>query len=301
MPRPKAVKKYVRRSMWYNDNNICQLAPFWLREGNVLEIKKEYYNYWSQNDNIELLEAAGFTCICVDQLSGGFPPDTFSSDLPEWYWKVYKTCGDRADASRWYHLLPDTILASPEKLKAMESSLKVPTDGWFVKTSSCSTKHDFLPTPVFTVDQALAQLHASPKASKALARGASVMLRPWIREISQNCEIRVFVKEGVVVGVSQQFCYSVVPFLNMLDADDVINAAQQCYNKIAAGLKPKHGFQDECTFDAYINADMDIELIEINSGMFGWGPAGSSLFAWLRRPLPGIGDPPEFLLVEGEF
>lgn len=295
----RAVKRTVRPGQWINDNNICQMAPFWYNSDlKVLEIINKFHAYWSQNDTIELLEKQGFKCVSVDQLSGGFPPDTFSSDLPDWYWEVYKTCCDRADASRWHHLLPDTILATLDELKKLE--IIPPKHGWFVKTSLCSTKHDFPPTPVFSVEEAIAQLMASPKASKFLAKGAKILLRPWIKDISKDNEVRVFVREGKVVGVSQQHCYSSNnALLNMLDADTIIDAAQRCYGQIAAGLPEKYGFQDECTFDGYIDSDTNIQLIEINSGMFGWGPAGSSLFAWLRRPPPGIGEPPVFLLVGG--
>lgn len=298
-PRLPAIKKFVSHRLFHNnDNNICQLAPYWLREGtdNVLEVKNEFFKYWTQNDTVELLTAAGFNCIGVDQLSGGFPPDTFNSDLPEWYWKVYQIISNRADASRWYHILPDTVLGTAEQLLSM--NLVPPDDGWFVKTSRCSTKHDFLPTPVFSVQQAIDQLRSSPKASKALSQGASIMLRPWLKEINKECEVRVFVREGIVVGVSQQFCYSVLSFLSMLDADEVINAAQQCYDDIASKLPQKHGFQDECTFDAYIKPDGKIAPVEINGGGFGNGPPGASLFSWTHRPPPAINEPPMFLIAE---
>ena len=42
------------------------------------------------------------------------------------------------------------------------------------------------------------------------------------------------------------------------------------------------------------------KLIEINSEMFGWGPAGSSLFSWIYNPPPQHDEPPKFMIV-GRF
>lgn len=88
--------------------------------------------------------------------------------------------------------------------------------------------------------------------------------------------------------------------LNLIGTEDMIGAAQACYDRISAGLGIQSGFQDECTFDAYITTDSEgdvsMHLIEINSGMFGWGPAGSSLFSWTQNPPPQVDETPVYVL-----
>jgi hypothetical protein len=71
-----------------------------------------------------------------------------------------------------------------------------------------------------------------------------------------------------------------------------------CYDDIASKLPQKHGFQDECTFGAYIKPDGKIAPVEINGGGFGNGPPGASLFSWTHRPPPAINEPPMFLIAE---
>lgn len=311
------IKKfaYIQRMNCYNDNNICNLAPFWYNEG-VLEIRKNVFKYWSMNDTVQRLTDEGFICSPVDSLSGSFEPNVFNSDIPEWYWKVYRSCFLRADAKRWYHLIPNAFIVDvPEDIREdVVSHRKLLTeligshpnfhkqspDGWFVKTTRCSTKHDFKPIPVCSAEDAVEHLLNSHNVLRAIKEGANLLFRPWIREITPNCELRVFVREGKVTGVSQQFCYNMVPVLAMIQAKDMIEAAQRCYNMIANKLPIKHGFQDECTFDSYIttndDGEVDMHLIEINSGMFGWGPAGSSLFSWVYNPPPQLDEPAVYLV-----
>lgn len=305
---------YIQRLLWYNDNNICYLAPFWYN-GATLEIKTHFYNYWNSNDTIKRLEKNGFKCVRVDKTSGSFDSLTFNSDIPDWYWKVYHICLQRSDASQWYHLIPNAhIVYIPDLMRYsiireelikivqlnMDSYDSIPDNGWFVKTTKCSTKHDFKPYPVFTATEAVCQILDSKTSVKAIRNGANIMFRPWIKEISPNNEVRVFVREEKVVAVSQQYCYNILPMLNMINERDMIVAAQKCYDKISIGLSQEHGFQDECTFDAYITFDnegyVNMHLIEINSGMFGWGPAGSALFSWTHNPPPGVTDPAIYII-----
>jgi len=311
------VKKYayIQRLSWYNDCNICCLSPFWYN-GHALEIKTHFYNYWNTNDTIKRLEEEGFKCVPVDNTSGRFNSSTFESDIPDWYWKVYRACLKRADASRWYHLVPNAhIVIIPDTFRKDEilrdelvqivqaqfdMSSSISKSGWFVKTTRCSTKHNFKPQPVFTAKEAIDHLLDSTEVVRAIREGANLMFRPWINEISQNNEVRVFVREEKVVAVSQQYCYDLVPMLNMIDAKDMITAAQRCYDDISSGLPQEHGFQDECTFDSYITTDgegnVHMHLIEINSSMFGWGPAGASLFSWTHNPPPSVGEPAIYMV-----
>lgn len=306
---------YIKRMSWYNDSNIYSLAPFW-HNGDYLEVKRHYYDYWKQNDSLDILESLGFDVRPVDVLSGSFPSYIVRSELPEWYFKIYTAFLKRADAKNWFHLVDDAFIVSiPDELRdnikdhrkevtdLIDHEMKTretPEDGWFVKSTRCSTKHDHSPQPVSCASSAMTHLLSSPEVCNSIIKGNDILVRPWIKDINPNCEVRVFVREGVVTGVSQQFCYDFVPMLSWINEKDIVNSAQRLYDFIDSNLDPKKSFRDECTFDSYISTDeegeVDMHLIEINSGMFGWGPAGASLFSWGQNPPPQKDEAPVFIV-----
>lgn len=177
-------------------------------------------------------------------------------------------------------------------------------DGWFVKCGTCSTKHAYPPAPQHTGEEATSHLLGAKPVIHALARGTAecVMIRPWDSRVSDTNEVRVFARQGRVTGVSQQACYAEsMPLLGMLSARDVISAAQVCFDRLQAGLPVRHRFGFECTFDAFLVVDdggVRMELIEINSEAFGWGPAGASLFHWETDPPPRPDQAPVFYLTD---
>lgn len=319
-----AIKEfvYIQSNIYYNDNNIPYLAPFWSEDGRTLEIEEAQYDAWMKSDAMDLLTTE-FSVVRAKTVKK-FPKDTLGADLPDWYYKVYNAILSRAYAERWYHLIPDAIVveipsqnpdsdatkAHPELAKKIqqamnESGLK-PENGWFAKCSTCSTKHDYPPNPIFTGAEAVQHLYGSDEVIRAIHSGKAthIMLRPWLEEIERNNELRVFVRQGKVVGASQQACYGACAILTMFDENSVINACQRCFDDFNQKLPVKNRFDYECTFDAYISTDNEanviVNLIEINSEMFGWGPAGASLFSWIYNPPPQPDEPPKFLIV-GRF
>eukprot|EP00051_Salpingoeca_urceolata_P001668 m.42938 g.42938 ORF g.42938 m.42938 type:complete len:397 (-) comp11601_c0_seq1:44-1234(-) len=196
--------------------------------------------------------------------------------------------------------------APPSSSEDTPDSTPAPTTrcrGFFVKCGSCSTKHSFPPEPVFTGAQAVRHLTAAPNVRRAFRRGTGqcVLLRPWLDGVGESVELRVFVRDTRVVGVSQQACYSIVPVIHLLDPEEVVAACQALWDRTASRLAPEHRFDYQCTFDAYLvtdpdTADLSARLIEINGEGFGWGAAGASLFHWVHRPPPQPNQEPVFVI-----
>lgn len=319
MSQPKAIKEFVyyKYTTYYNDNNISYLAPFWSEDGKVLDIEEGQYDAWNETDSLDMLKEK-FDIINRVKEVKHFSKDILYGDLPDWYYTVYNTILSRSTADRWFHLIdggfvipiPKTDEDKVDRTKlskdiqlALDAIKDKPVDGWFVKSSTCSTKHNYPPEPVFSGTEAAMHLLGSNQVNLSISQGKSkhVLLRPWLKKIENNNELRVFVRKGRVVGASQQACYSVCAILNLFNEQDVIDGCQKCYDDFNSKLPEKHRFNYECTFDAYLSTKDDgevyVNLIEINSEMFGWGPAGASLFSWIYNPPPQHDEPPKFLIV----
>lgn len=314
----KATKEfvYIQSNIYYNDNNIPYLAPFWSEDGKTLELEAEQYDAWCQTDAMKLLSSQFDNIVKVKEVKH-LPKDMLIAEAPDWYFKVYNTILSRAYAERWFQLIPDAIVVpipfnndttDTTKLahdiqEAIDKSGIKSEGGWFIKCSTCSTKHNYPPDPVFSGAEAVTHLMGSSQVLLAIEQGKAthVMLRPWLPDIEKNNELRVFVRKGKVVGASQQACYGTCAILTMFNEDDVINGCQKCYEDFNKKLPESHQFNYECTFDAFISTDsegeVDVNLIEINSEMFGWGPAGASLFSWIYNPPPQPDESPKFMIV----
>jgi hypothetical protein len=319
----KARKEFVniKRDTWYNDNNIASLAPFrYDDETETLWIHIDQYIAWSRSGIIDLIKnkyPLTKSLVPGSVMLSGLDNTTSFGDQPDWYRYVYWIAMTASNPKYWYEAVPRAhvipahyseehrfgpgleLMHSIQRLIDQDPDQKAV--GWFVKCTTCSTKANFAPAPVYSGAEAVCQLLDSDKVTNAflLGRADNILLRPWDPRINDDNEIRVFVRNGIVTGVSQQACYSLVTILPMLDADDVIKACQLLYQNIYRIYK-KLWYQ--CTFDAFITTDTDgnleAHLIEINSDSFGWGPAGASLFSWLYRPPPLVDEPAMYLLAQ---
>lgn len=303
---------YIERDRDYNDCNVHTMAPFNL-SGRTLLVELPQYEAWAKTDALDLLRAHFPDIQAVDPSS----LSKLGAVLPDWYWLVYYTILGRSTPKHWYHLVSGAKIIDCN-LNDKEGHLQVAQmiqdamdehpehlecDGWFIKSGACSTKKDYKPVPVHSGTEAVEHLSGSQSVLRAFERGHTdcLLLRPWDNSISSNNEVRVFVRNGKVVGVSQQACYTpFVYMLNILKAVDVIDACQREYDRVQAGISKRHRMYYECTFDAYLiiddKGDVSCHLIEINSEAFGWGPAGSSLFSWTDRPPPQTDEAPLYLV-----
>ena len=304
---------YTQENIYFNDKNLEYLAPFWSDDGETLLILEEQYDGWSKTDALELLQKE-FKKIEKVKTVKHLSKNILESEKPGWYYKVYNTILKRTEVNRWFHLIDKSMIVPIDNnlsnlAKNIEEALdKVnedkSVDGWFVKSGSCSTKHDYPPEPVFSGIEAAQHLLGSTNVINSIKNDRTdyVLIKPWIKEVNDLNEIRVFVRENRVVGVSQQACYSGYSMiLKLLDAKEVIDSAQKCYDDFNSKLENKYKFNYECTFDAYISTDTNtgditVHLIEINGEMFGWGPSGASLFSWVFNPPPKVNEAAKFLV-----
>lgn len=313
----KVIKEfvYIQSNIYYNDNNFPYMAPFWSDDGKTLQIEEAQYDEWAKTDAIKLLMTKFENIVKVKEVKH------FDSDvrmrggdkLPDWYYDVYNTIWSRACAERWYQLIPDNIIVpvpsdhdNSKLAKDIQDELNKinpqPKNGWFAKCSTCSTKHDYPIEPVFSGVETIQHLMGSYEVKSDITSGKAkyIVLRPWLDEIEKNNELRVFVRQNKVVGASQQACYSACAILSLFDENEVIEACQKCYDDFNNALSEEYRFNYECTFDAYISTNDDakiiVKLIEINGEMFGWGPAGASLFSWQYNPPPKSDEPPKFMI-----
>lgn len=312
--------KYIGagRACFHNNNNLPDLAPLeYDKETDTLWVEGGQYDAWALTDALEMLDFKHIKRL--DRPAKKLDARTFC-DAPEWFHRVYAPINARSNAIRWWSetIKKDGIIplteeqsitlagdeASPKTIHArrwlklyiqeiMDAHPDVAQkDGWFVKCGACSTKHQYPVEPVFSGAEAVTHLLGADPIRSALSKGLALCfaIRPWVPAISHNNEFRVFVRQGKVTGISQQACYShVVNVVALFKPEDVIEAAQKCFDDFTAKLEPRHRLVYECTFDAYLECPDEvpiIHLIEINAEAFGWGPAGSSLFDWRTDPPP---------------
>ncbi len=152
----------------------------------------------------------------------------------------------------------------------------------FIKTSAKSTKHDIPVQPITNARDALNYLLPSPTIQGVLSRedeSVKLLLRPWNSDVSNDNEIRVFIQDGRIKAISQQYLYASSPVLGMMFQYQ----SEEIYQKINDWWQRSEvqqlGYTD-AVLDMYITPECEVELIEINCGGNGWGPAGSSLLTW---------------------
>jgi hypothetical protein len=151
----------------------------------------------------------------------------------------------------------------------------------FIKTSAKSTKHDVRVQPVTDAEDALNYLLSSPTIQGVLARSGETvefLLRPWNYDVSDDNEIRVFIQNQQIRAISQQYIYKSSPVLGMImtgDPEALYDSIQKKWSEIQRLTN-----YEDAVLDMYVTPDGEVELIEVNCGGNGWGPAGSSLFTW---------------------
>lgn len=240
-------------------------------------------------------------------------PSELESNDDTGYWMVYRAWCRMYNADIWYSVfgnLVEIVYISPEEQDILKSCnelsdaiIQLPTiskliirldqqinnlqkntgqQELFVKTSAKSTKHDVKVQPITTGIDALNYLLSSPTIQGVLTRNESVelFLRPWNSEVNNDNEIRVFIQDGHIKAVSQQYIYASSPVLGMMfrskiTTDEILDKITTKWKQISMIT----GYKD-AVLDMFITSDCDVELIEINCGGNGWGPAGSSLFQW---------------------
>jgi hypothetical protein len=298
-----------------NQNNLTELTPFraWLdpqTNHRVLAIHKSFHAKLSAYSFIYDQLSAKFEEIRILEDSEQFPPSAEQDETG--YWLVYRAWCRMYNADIWHTVfgnLVEIVGLTPEEHHKIRLLTKLPEPEnrghWlnkliqrldyqiqilqrncgqselFIKTSAKSTKHDVRVQPVTCAADALNYLLSSPTIQGVLARSEETvefLLRPWNLDVSDDNEIRVFIQGRRIKAVSQQYIYASSPVLGMFMTGD-----PEClYEKIADKwheIQQCTKYQD-AVLDMYVTPSGDVELIEVNCGGSGWGPAGSSLFTW---------------------
>ena len=286
----------------FTHNNLYILESFWNKLSKHPSAIKHIHTYYSKINIIIVGDDNYFTETNI--------PGVIDDEAG--YWTVYRAWCQMYNADKWFHVFGNLATLVPvssecQKLLLGQRTLTPEleqhpavagliaelgqqitrlqeTSGsteLFIKTSAKSTKHDIPVQPITNAHEALGYLLPSPTIQGVLARDEPVelLIRPWQSEVSNDNEIRVFIQDNKIKAVNQQYLYSSSPVLGMIfrySAADILEQIREWW--YSTGVQ-QLGYQD-AVLDMYITPDSKVELIEINCGGNGWGPAGSSLFTW---------------------
>ena len=164
------------------------------------------------------------------------------------------------------------------------------SNGWFVRTSACSTKDsqdDGGAGPHGTLEDALLALFASERvhvSMKDYTKDVKVYLVPFDSDVTVARELRVFVHKHQVTAISQYDVFNDSIFSTMSDVQlaELANLVRIFHCENVKNSWTKSGGIDSYVMDVEYDLDKgDIRLIELNS--FGAEmAAASALFHWVQ-------------------
>ena len=312
--------RYITDVRHCNDNNLHEQSPFNVK-GSQLTILRSLWHTLAASWIKQQLTQTFTDIVLVDDIT--------ERTLNEGYWQVYHLFNRWTSADKWWHVLhvpgggvvdvpchevprlielatklqlcggelvPEDLEEVPLTRQRLAAGLRYccsATRGAFIKTEGCSTKHDFKPMEAFYATEALTHVLSSHACTRTLVKEQGphfLLLSPWREDITQDNEVRVFIKNQKVMGVSQQFWFEECqPMLSVWapQTSAVFAAVDALCARVFAQLDPAFQY-DECCFDVWLEQNDDSEtilahLIEIN-GRGGWGSAGSALYSWQHDP-----------------
>lgn len=282
-----------------NNCNITSLAPFRIVPSNEekkcdLLCKSSFYSD-IHGTSVEKILLQDFNIIVDEKI------DELPIEKNDNFWKVYDAMFNWMSIENWYHILDEktalikltpqecTFLINGTKDEQFVNKLNVamkdirPT---FAKLEVCSVKQDFAPYEIYNGNDLIEQISKSSRCIKQLKspyrKDHYLFLRKWRENIKHENEFRVFIDNGKISGISQQFLYDVFIILICAlssKAEQIFLAVQKLWDSISPKLEYK-----TCVLDVYIEFNDQDEficyLIEIN-GCGRWGAAGSSLYNWI--------------------
>lgn len=290
-----------------NKGNVLELTPFFVDIDGTMHVTPTFHDE-IQGHVLTSLQKSGLVKISVT-----LTPQTYTKELlqnPEvdkFYWTVYRAYCEWYNASHWWVCLPHTAhveLTDEERQylavgkaclfkchmldritdKISDGMKSIHSAEFFIKTTAQSPKHDFAVRSVENPLDALQYLLPSPTIVRILNRDepAGFLISPWKPSINHGNEIRAFVINTEVVGISQQYLYEEAICMPYIAAQ-----AESIREKIEEFWKwsKQHHKYTNAVLDMYVDMDdeMDdnysVHLIEINPGS-GWSPGASSLFTW---------------------
>ena len=164
------------------------------------------------------------------------------------------------------------------------------SQGWFVRTSACSTKDsqsDGGAGPHFCLENALLSLFASERvhvSMKDYTNDVKVYLVPFDSTVTVAREMRVFVYKHQVTAISQYDVYnddSILCAMSDAQLAEVAELVNVFHCKNVRDVWIEHGGIDSYVMDVEYDQGGVVRLMELNS--FGAEmAAASALFHWVR-------------------
>lgn len=301
-----------------NNNNLQQLAPFRIilndraiigkndvTEKHGVEFKESFYHEINNKSVMKKLNEQFIVTISDAQSVECVSKNTELIDdnqYMEIYWIVYHILFNWMSIENWCHVLEEKYhlleLSDTECkyfinydknlnfINKLDDLIKDFNRSAFVKLEHGSTKHNFDPYEITSGEELFEQICASNACLNQLkARHKKehyIFITKWDPDVSKGNELRVFIDNNVVSGISQQYIHSVYPFMTSCVSrmpEVIFESVQKLWNDISPKLEYL-----TCVLDVsvYLRDDEYVcKLIEIN-GYGRWGPAGSSLYEWER-------------------
>lgn len=296
----KPIPPDIKRSE-YNNNNLHEYDPYILSsESKIIVDKTWYLNLPRQVQSLIIDRLGDNIQLGIVEVPHPVSPDTPSKLLTT----VYQSYLDGFDYDQWYHRgIPNgpkdvsmlyidnttkKILAEMYENKSIEDQRLDQFKGlinsrlqrnkkYFIRLSSTSGKNTKSIEPLRTSEDIIRRLVTNQEFYEreyTRDKDTSLILIPWNPKIEKRYEFRIFVKDGVLTGASQQwwsqlFNYTAKELENIETALNNINSIEYLR------WIPYKTFVG----DVYIDGDV-CYLIECNPFGAHCG-AGSSLFNWI--------------------
>lgn len=316
-----AQVQVLRRMQDYNTNNHHSFAPYCVirdplnqKLPKLMILDRFWSTYLSPESRCIIIDDSSIELMIVDSFRAINEPKVQSLD-DDVFAMVYRLYGDQYHFDRYYpklrHLLPQHIqivqlsrewrnhlidlskMDQIDRMNHLDSSFssiindslqKIGSNDIFMKLSTTSAKNDVPIQPYSSLNQIVYALTNNRELLRQLGRSndhLSLILMPFNHSISSKNEFRVYVDQGKIRAICPQQ-WSSVQFFSDEDVVQIIEKIERLVNDVVAANPTMHSG----VFDVYITDQA--HLIEINTwGCFG--PAGSSLFHWIKDRLDDFG------------
>jgi hypothetical protein len=179
----------------------------------------------------------------------------------------------------------DLLFLNPDLMLKFESILDN-NYGWFVKTSFKSGKKSpYGCFPCYTIVDILNNLvHTTDVTFSLLRKDVSLIFRPWNTNISKQDEFRLFVFDGQLTNISQN--YPSVVLIQEIN-ENFMFAIIEWWQLVHRKMIESGWWCQDYNLDIYAYQkepnNYDIGLIEVNSGG-KWSTSASCLFDYNNMP-----------------
>ncbi len=274
-----------------NNGGIYDLAPF-KTDNNIIIIKSDFFNTerWFYDELIK----KGYTVLIDDNFNKILTRD-------DKWWEIYYLYISYFFSDHYNHVLNyDNTIIKLSKLhkehiknnnlnssemnklyNEIELSL-IKYNNSFVKTTGFTPKkvNNIIPFDMNSkgIDVIKYLFENTNDRCMKFIDYSNIIIQPWNNDISLDRELRIFIKDKLIVAISQQDSSKQYVFFSFIKEyyETICNNCDKLWESIKDKL-----FYTNCILDVYIDDNFDIHLIEINP-THSWTGAGSALFEWIK-------------------